>query len=802
METLITILKKTGFKTPENENGQEQLLVHYIKNTDGSIRWAWPLEQKEPLFLKFYNQDSRRGKVFSRIIKLIFRYRLQHLFFNTKCISLVRTENSGICKNDKWTIFTGTIGPNRKGILYKEGAAGNSFSKIAIGKNSENLIKNEINTIQQLENFGISSFNYPNLYESAENVIRISDVSEGGNRSAEINHKHINALQELSEKSMAIKILGNTDIWKTTITQLNELKRSSDPRIPKGMLRKIEKLMGTIDASKSICTTFSHGDFTSWNIFEDEEKLKIYDWELAKTNMPLGYDIFHFIMQEGILVKRYSWKKIEAEIKKVLTPSVMFRLSIKQEQDHSRYLHLYLIINTVYYLHLYSMQEKWHIQISWLINIWNEALNNILVSSQSQRSLVITDVFDFLADKSYATLKFPNNPPESLSEYSDIDLCIDRSHAKAFIKHFGNHNMVKEIKYGSKSFMTDVHLFLEDGSILSIDLIWQLKRKALIMMDAKKLISHSYTNEYGVKMAGLIDNIRFIGLFYAMNHAKIPSRYLSYQEILNNETSEMDRNLYSYFVGGTDAAALNNIVKSQIQNHGIRLMINQLKYIIDSMRGMVSGNGMVITFSGVDGAGKSTIIENLKYSLDKKLRKKVVVIRHRPSLLPILSAWTKGKQMAEKEAATRLPRQGNNYGFLSSLLRFSYYFCDYFFGQFYVYVKYVMRGYVVLYDRYYFDFMNDSRRSNIHLPGIITRTGYKLLLKPDLNFFLYADAGLILSRKKELDSATINQLTGKYLQLFKMLNEKVIQNKYIAIKNEVLSDTVQNIMDKITLKAA
>jgi hypothetical protein len=111
------------------------------------------------------------------------------------------------------------------------------------------------------------------------------------------------------------------------------------------------------------------------------------------------------------------------------------------------------------------------------------------------------------------------------------------------------------------------------------------------------------------------------------------------------------------------------------------------------------------------------------------MRKRVVVIRHRPSLLPILSAWSKGKTAAEKEAAETLPRQGQNKSFFSSVFRFSYYYTDYLFGQFYVYFKHVLRGDVVLYDRYYFDFINDSLRSNITLPKWILKSGYTFLLK-------------------------------------------------------------------------
>ena len=247
---------------------------------------------------------------------------------------------------------------------------------------------------------------------------------------------------------------------------------------------------------------------------------------------------------------------------------------------------------------------------------------------------------------------------------------------------------------------------------------------------------------------------------------------------------------------------LKALINKQDANRGFSKFKNQFFYLIDSIKEAILNQGMTITFSGVDGAGKSTIIEKVKFNLEKQLRKRVVVIRHRPSILPILSAWTKGKEKAEREAASNLPRQGMNTSVSSSFLRFCYYYSDYLFGQFVVYFKYVLRGYVVLYDRYYFDFINDSKRSNIQLPTSISRFGYNFLLKPDFNFFLYADPETILSRKKELDAKTIEQLTKKYRTLFEHLNEADSRNNYVSIANIDIEVTLSEIIDRVNFQAA
>ena len=184
----------------------------------------------------------------------------------------------------------------------------------------------------------------------------------------------------------------------------------------------------------------------------------------------------------------------------------------------------------------------------------------------------------------------------------------------------------------------------------------------------------------------------------------------------------------------------------------------------------------------MDGAGKTTLLNDLRQVLEQQAQQKVVVLRHRPSLLPILSAWTKGKQAAESEAAHKLPRQGNNRSQLSSLLRFGYYFADYLLGQGYVWARYTLPGYTVIYDRYYFDFIVDGKRTNLALGEALPKWLYRFVAKPGLNIFLYADPAVIRQRKQELPAADIQFMTGRYRALFGELAQRY-RGQYLCLEN-------------------
>ena len=429
-----------------------------------------------------------------------------------------------------------------------------------------------------------------------------------------------------------------------------------------------------------------------------------------------------------------------------------------------------------YHLDLYSRQESWHEQIQWLFNTWNDALSDMLCRSESQRALVIGDVFDFLQNQKYATVKFPNIQPSALSDYADIDLLTDNKTAQNLLTHLSDHSLVARIKVQSQSCMMSIMVALHDGQLLALDLIWQLKRKNLEFMDVASGIEGAIVNDFGIKCLNRIDTQDYLRHFYGLNGSPIPDKYLSFFEDISDAQ--------------LDTFELKKQVKNSEANTGLSGWVKRWKYLLDVMRKLFNEKGIIITFSGVDGAGKSTIIAHTKTIIEKKLRKKVVVIRHRPSLLPILSAITLGKAKAEQKAANTLPRQGNNKSAISSLLRFGYYYMDYLVGQFYVYARHVLRGEVVLYDRYYFDFINDGLRSNIRLPRWLTKAGYKLLLQPQLNFFLYADVKTILSRKKELNETAINELTRDYLYLFSEL-EAQCEGRYFPLENLQLENSLQ-----------
>lgn len=785
-----TIFMKLGYyvDTKQYYATDQYVQLLSINNPDGTIRWIWNAQNKTPLFLKFYNVSTKRSFLFATLIKLIFILRLQRLFFKKSAFYFSK-QNQPVfdCQAD-WALFTGTVGSNNKAILY----ANHFFYKIATTAIAQKLIQNEHLLLQETSAV-IETFNTPQSKYISEYVIQLSDISNKGKRSTMLSEKHFSALQEMSGFQSRNTTIADWDLFQNLKQEFIHIK---DERIPMNMLRKMQYLLAQINESDSLSIGLSQGDFTQWNMFETEQNLSIYDWELASTNKPKGYDYFHFIIQNGVLVNHSCWKKIYTQIiKQSQSDSSLFG---GDKNELHQYLKYYLLINGMQYLKMYAEQKEWHIQIEWLFSVWNEALNMFMMDAYSLRDLLIMDLFDAIQNKQYATLKFPNELPEKLSVYADIDMLIPGKLNLLIFKLMKNHALVSKIKSKRKSFMNTIQVFTNDGSILSLDLIWKLKRRNLVFMDIRKVISSAIPNAYGVKSVSAIDNARYVLQFFILNGAAIPSKYWFYEQRILNSFEDIDHIIKDYFLSTKkDRINLISFIKNYKQNKGLQYISNTLFYAFDTIKKLIKEQGFTITFSGVDGAGKSTVIENIAEKIEKQLRKPVVVLRHRPSILPILSVWTKGKRQAHIDTISQLPRQGSNNSLWSSIFRFSYYYIDYLVGQFVIYFKYILRGYVVIYDRYYFDFINDSKRSNIILPKPIFRFGYHFLLKPQFNFFLFADADTILNRKKELSRSTIECLTTEYKSLFQALKMKNNASVYESIHNQELEVTLNQIVRTI-----
>lgn len=765
------------------------LTCHLYRNPDGSLRWLWPAGAGQPDFLRFYHRGSTRARLFVWLVRLAFRLNRGRWVAQDELTLYTTARGYGRFRQaqvDRWALFTGTTGPNRKLVLWYSTLRHNShFVKIALAQPAQENLRQEARALQYAQREPFGQLISPRLDAYAPGILVQEDLGNNTRRPNAFADLPAGDLQELLGRNWHTVPLQQTSFWTQARQSVAHLRSTPDARISSHFVDKLDWLMASLPVQQLVPVAVAHGDFTPWNLLLQGNQLCVVDWELYRAELPGLYDLFHFHYQSLTLIGNRGYGAVRQALDATLRQPHWQSFTATHRVDTGLAEVLYLIHTLPYYLSVYSRQPRWHQQVNWLLSTWNDALTYWLGQRKavSDRTLVLYDLSIWLHKHPYAALKFLPAQLHALPDSSDLDLCMPRSVAGPLTRQLRQHGSVSQLVVESRSFMKQLHIRCRDNSVLHLDLIWSFKRKQLEFMSADAVWGKATRGPHGLNIPDADSERAYIRLFYGLNNAGVPDRY---------------RALFDEPVGPLSGIDLRPEIGQLPQNRGWRGLLNTVAYACDTLRSFAFRPGMVVTFSGVDGAGKSTVIEQTKYQIEKNLRQRVVVLRHRPSLLPILSAWKYGRQQAEQRSVASLPRQGTNQSRLSSLVRFGYYFADYLLGQFYIQAKYVWRGYIVLYDRYYFDFINDSRRSNLQLPPGLAARLYRLLLKPRLNIFLHAPAEDILRRKQELDAATITELTGQYFHLFEQLQRRYPASEYMTVLNQDLEQTLTRIVGRIT----
>ena len=192
--------------------------------------------------------------------------------------------------------------------------------------------------------------------------------------------------------------------------------------------------------------------------------------------------------------------------------------------------------------------------------------------------------------------------------------------------------------------------------------------------------------------------------------------------------------------------------------------------------------GLTIAFLGVDGAGKSTVIQALVPRL--KAMGYSIECRHlRPGwLLPLARLKPGGSVSAKEPGHVMNPHGSRPSGALGSLFRLLYLFLDYTLGhQFTVLPRLRRDRMVLLYDRYGYDLRIDPRRFRINLPDAVLASFVRRLPGPDAVICLHASAEAIHARKPELSVEEIN----RQFDLLRQTTEDVARCSWVSTEGTV-----------------
>lgn len=218
---------------------------------------------------------------------------------------------------------------------------------------------------------------------------------------------------------------------------------------------------------------------------------------------------------------------------------------------------------------------------------------------------------------------------------------------------------------------------------------------------------------------------------------------------------------------------------------------NALKTIYYTMRRWFVPSGKCLAFCGLDGAGKTTILDELNMIFVDLLKSKKVFYGYwRPFVIPEIRELFGKKnskdgidQKAQKGVTVVEPEKKPK-NKLVSMVKLLYYWIDYMFSP----LKYGgirSRGGMVLFDRHYVDMVVHPQRFEMSLPRWLILLLYKLIPKADYTFFLYCTPDEILQRKQEFTKEEIKEMTDDYLKVGKSIKNFIPIHTNTSIAEEI-----------------
>jgi thymidylate kinase len=323
----------------------------------------------------------------------------------------------------------------------------------------------------------------------------------------------------------------------------------------------------------------------------------------------------------------------------------------------------------------------------------------------------------------------------------------------------------------NKLFLVDVHFALIQNGIeyLSLDGIFDRrirKDEFFILSNEDRFLHYFYHNFLGKShfqpkhlstIKELLDaNLNWDELYERINNPKVKNIF---DQFVKNPTSFSEKNNYV-------EKLCDDIRSSFLTNFSNRFRVWYQQKMIKRFN---RTKGVHFAFMGVDGAGKSSLIETLDKRFEKLKGVKHNVVYMGPWGHSI-SSWH--KWVLQKQIS--LPSENGKKSFFKKFkqqFKGLIYYGSIFFELWYRYLKKVRpalnKGHVILSDRYVYDLRYIYKKRAVKGFRFARYFICRFFPKPDNVIFLYNDPEVIVERKPQLDAQSIKMFQDYYHETLK-----------------------------------
>lgn len=382
-------------------------------------------------------------------------------------------------------------------------------------------------------------------------------------------------------------------------------------------------------------------------------------------------------------------------------------------------------------------------------------------------------LFDVLNKKyCYAVLRNHESLPQSLGS-RDIDILLASHQFRSFQNDCAELAVVNGFKllyvHRDEQFWSVVLGSVEDGppKLIQLDVMLNLNVMGVIFLDERKVLAERLFNG---KIYHLPLKYIFLSKFIYSRvlNSPYPEKYRHIEsEIRRTSADEID--LVLGFLLNNPSATLDYWQKhsgrilflqgllASLRRQPIRQLYRLVLFLAWNLRHRLGRRGLLISLSGPDGSGKTTVIAKVieVFSMVNPPKR----FHFRPNLLPNLGeVGLKVKVIEKVDRRYDVPHRAKRNGIINSQIRLMYYMLDYILGYFSRILPMLYRKHVVIFDRYFADMVVDGERSGVFLNYKYLASLRHFIPGCHYNFLIRVEPDRILARKQELTRDAIDRI--------------------------------------------
>jgi thymidylate kinase len=202
-----------------------------------------------------------------------------------------------------------------------------------------------------------------------------------------------------------------------------------------------------------------------------------------------------------------------------------------------------------------------------------------------------------------------------------------------------------------------------------------------------------------------------------------------------------------------------SILAQSLRKNAVRQISNWFSELIRLGKRVLHPYGIFLVTLGPDGSGKTTVSQETGRIMEGGFPNRIHQLHWRAGILPKLSDIP---LISDKGSADFRMVRNRWSGMLFSLLRLVYYTTDYILGYYLKIYPLLVRGHLVLCDRYFYDYFAHPERYNIQSSAGLIRRFSLCVPRPNLVICLMNEAETIRQRKQELSSMEIQRQLEKF----------------------------------------